>query len=65
MILNGENFSKRLESFSDATVKLISETFKHSKKFADEALLIASNSEFSEEEVAQKVRVLLENPHIE
>ena len=58
MILNGEEYSKRLQSFSDSTAKLISEMFTISKEAAEKALDITSNSELSEEEVVRQLQEL-------
>ena len=61
MRLSGEEYSKRLRSYSDDTIRLIADINNGcSKKVAVEMTDITTNSELSEEEVAEKLKALLE-----
>ena len=57
MILNGEDYSKRLASFSNSTARLISELMTK-RVSAEKSLHIISDSELSEEEVVAKLQEL-------
>ena len=59
MILNGEEYSKRLASFSNSTARLISELMKK-RITAEKSLDITSNSELTEEQVVERLKKLLE-----
>lgn len=61
MRLSGEAYSKRLRSYSDDTIRLIADINNGcSKKVVYEKTDITTNSELSEEEVAEKLKALLE-----
>ena len=61
MRLSGEAYSKRLRSYSDDTIRLIADINNGcSKKVVHEKTDITTNSELSEEEVAEKLKALLE-----
>ena len=57
MILNGEEYSKRLASFSNSTARLISELMTK-RITAEKSLDIISNSELSETEVVRQLKEL-------
>lgn len=57
MILNGEEFRKRLASFSNSTARLISELMTK-RVTAEMSLDIVSESELTEEEVVAKLQEL-------
>ncbi len=60
MILNEEAYSRRLESFSDSTAKLISKIFTFSREAVEKAIDIVSNSELTEEQVVEQLKKLKE-----
>ena len=57
MRLQGEEYSRRLETFSDSTLQLMSDINSMSKEKALKQTEITANSDYSEEEV---VKLLLE-----
>ena len=57
MILNGEEYRKRLASFSNSTARLISELMRK-RVTAEMSLDIVSESELTEEEVVAKLQEL-------
>ena len=58
MRLKGEEYSKRLEGYSDATLQLISDIKRLSKAEILEAAEITTDSELTEEEVVAKLKEL-------
>ena len=60
MIVSGEEFSKRLESYSDETMILISSFNQISKELALKALEIVATTD-TENEVVEKLNWLKEN----
>ena len=59
MILNGEEYSKRLESFSHDTMLLMSKVFKRTKEGALKAMEMASDTEVTEEQLVAAMKQLL------
>ena len=60
MRLSGEAYSKRLRSYSDDTIRLISDINNGcSKKVAYKMTDITTDSELSEEEVVERLEALL------
>ena len=59
MRLSGEAYSKRLEAYSDDTILLISEGHMLPKEWYRRARDITTNSELTEEQVAEGLRELL------
>ena len=57
MILNGEEYRKRLASFSNSTARLISELMTK-RVTAEMSLDIVSDSELSEEQVVARLKEL-------
>ena len=57
MLLSGEEYSKRLEEFSDSTIQLIMDIGAISKELAIKRTMIVADPRYSEEEV---VRLLTE-----
>ena len=63
MRLSGEDYSKRLRSFSHFTLVLISEVQSISKNAAEKGLGITTNSELNEEQVIEKlIEIINANP---
>ena len=58
MMLEGEAYSRRLESFSDATMQLILDVDSMNKTNAIESNRITADSELTEEEVVEKLKEL-------
>lgn len=58
MTVSGEAFSRRLESYSDDTIRLISSFDQISKELALKALEIVATTD-TEEEVLQKIQELI------
>lgn len=58
VILSGEAYTQRIETFSDATIELILDTIGESNELAKEGTAIVSNLELTEEEVVQKLMEL-------
>ena len=60
MYLNAEEYERRLESYTDSTLRLIMDiNTTTSKKTADKALKITTNSELTEEQVVAQLKELL------
>ena len=63
MRLSGEDYSKRLRSFSHFTLVLMSEVQSISKNAAEKGLGITTNSELNEEQVIEKlIEIINANP---
>ena len=58
MRLKGEEYSKRLQEFSDSTIKLISEMMCFSKDIYQKCRDITTDSELTEEQVVEKLQEL-------
>lgn len=59
MILSGEAYSRRLEEFSDATIRLIMKVDGTSVQLALKSDKIVANSELTEEQVVEQLKELL------
>ena len=59
MRLNGEAYSKRLREYSDDTIRLIMQAHGLDKESVYAASEIASESDLTEEQVAEKLKELL------
>ena len=55
MRLKGEEYSKRLEEYSDSTIKLISEMMCCTEDIYQSCRDITTDSELTEEQVAEKL----------
>ena len=53
--MNGEEFSKRIETFTDTTIELIMDMTGTSKEMARKTLDIVSNPKLTEEQVVEKL----------
>ena len=60
MRLKGEAYSRRLESYSDSTIRLIMELNSMDKETALKESDITTDSELTEEQVVERLRKLLE-----
>ena len=59
MRLQGEEYSKRLESYSDSTIKLISLANSGTKELAMKEMEITTDSTLNEDQVRSKLIELL------
>ena len=59
MLLSGEAYSKRLEEFSDDTLRLISEVDRISREAVYKCSDITSDSDLTEEQVVEQLEALL------
>ena len=59
MLLSGEAYSKRLEEFSDDTLRLISEVHLLSREAVYKCSDITSDSDLTEEQVVEQLEALL------
>ena len=60
MIVSGEAYSQRIAKFSNSTMRLILES-KTSKEMSKKAHLIVANTDYTEEQVVEKIRELLKS----
>ena len=58
MIVSGEAYSQRIAQFSDSTMRLIMDS-KTDKETSKKINLIVANTDYTEEQVVEKIKELL------